>query len=270
MGTSQRHSPSVTGDPNWGQSSQAITQTAKDVVELESLSSLENLSNSQVKRIGLLDKRIHRNISKAISRLVKASGGKDNVIGGKSNSFGKRGISYGIGLYDVFRSISEKGLSAWLESKGYDLRSYNTSEILDLLFDYICEPGTTLEDTAANDALRLLFRKIENEALKLGISLEELLKRQPGLDRIRDYIDDFFGNYIYSHISQNFTEKLEKEYGIKMTKQIKKEIRRTIIEDVKAGINGKKVSEIDWKGTEGREFIKKEFSTILKILTPDD
>ncbi len=55
-----------------------------------------------------------------------------------------------------------------------------------------------------------------------------------------------------------------------MTKQIKKEIRRTIIEDVKAGINGKKVSEIDWKGTEGREFIKKEFSTILKILTPDD
>lgn len=80
----------------------------------------------------------------------------------------------------------------------------------------------------------------------------------------------FFGNYIYSHISQNFTEKLEKEYGIKMTKQIKKEIRRTIIEDVKAGINGKKVSEIDWKGTEGREFIKKEFSTILKILTPDD
>ena len=236
MGTSQRHIPSVTGDPNWGQSSQAITQTAKDVVELESLSSLENLSNSQVKRIGLLDKRIHRNISKAISRLVKASGGKDNVIGGK----------------------------------GYDLRIYNTSEILDLLFDYICEPGTTLEDTAANDALRLLFRKIENEALKLGISLEELLKGQPGLDRIRDYIDDFFGNYIYSHISQNFTEKLEKEYGIKMTKQIKKEIRRTIIEDVKAGINGKKVSEIDWKGTEGREFIKKEFSTILKILTPDD
>lgn len=247
MGTSQRHNPSVTGDPNWGQSSQAITQTAKDVIELESLASLDNPSNSQIKRIDILDKRIHRNISKSVSRLVKASGGKDNVIGGRSNSFGKRGISYGIGLYDAFRSISEKGLSAWLESKGHDLRSYNTSEILDILFGYICEPGTTLDDTAANDALRLLFRKIENEALKLGISLEELLKGHPGQERIQDYINEFFGNYIYSHLSQNFTEKLEKEYGIKMTKQIKNEIRRTIIEDVKAGINGKIVSEIDWK-----------------------
>lgn len=270
MGTSQRHNPSVTGDPNWGQSSQAITQTAKDVVELNSLNSLGNLSNSQIKRIGILDKRIHRNVSKAVSRLVRASGGKDSVISGKSNSFGKRGIVYGIGLYDVFRSISEKGLSSWLESKGHDLRSYNTSEILDLLFDYICEPGTTLDDTAANDALRLLFRKIENEALKLGISLEELLKEQPGMDRIRDYIDEFFGNYIYSHLSQNFTEKIEKEYGIKLTKQIKNEIRRTIIEDVKEGINGKKISEIDWKGTEGQKFIENEFLTILKILTPDD
>lgn len=270
MGTSQRHNPSVTGDPNWGQSSQAITQTAKDVVELESLNTSDNLSDSQIKRIDILDKRIHRNISKAVLKLVKASGGKDNIIGGKVNSFGKRGISYGIGLYDIFRSISEKGLSAWLESKGLDLRSYNTSEILDILFDYICEPGTTLDDTAANDALRLLFRKIEKEALKLEISIEELLKGHPGMDRIRDYIDEFFGNYIYSHLSQNFTEKLEKKYGIKMTKQIKNEIRRTIIEDVKAGINGKKVSEVDWKGAEGHEFIEKEFSTILKILTPDD
>lgn len=271
MGTSQRHNPSVVGDPNWGQSSQAITQVGKDVKELNTLGSNSHMHPKQVKRARVLTQRIRKNISKSVSRTVNASGGKQSVVRGTSSAFGKRGISYGTTLYSALHNIAEKGFKAWAEEKGYtNLSSISSEQVIDTLYDYIHEAGTTLDDTAANDAVRMLLRDLEKEAKKAGIGVEELLEQKPSENLIKKCIDDYFGYYVYSHISQNFSEKLEKQYGIKLTSEIKTEIRRTILDDIRRGTHGKDAVQIDWKGKEGRDIIEKEFSLIIDILTSND
>ena len=43
------------------------------------------------------------------------------------------------------------------------------------------------------------------------------------------------------------------------------------MEDVRVGFdNGTPATKIDWKGSQGREFITKEFNRILRILSADD
>lgn len=270
MGTSQRHNPSVSGEPNWGLASQAMTQAGKDIAELEFLSEQDSLNPQQIRRVQLLNKRFHEKIGKSISHIVKASGGKTSVATGKSSAFGKRGVSYGSSLFSLLSEIKDNGLFDWLKEHGFNKESCSCEEILDYICDYIQEDGVTLDDTAANDALRLLKEKIERDVEMSGIPLDEYLKNNLSESTVKDYLDEFLGNYIYCHLSQDFTEKLEKSLGVKMTSKIYKEIRQTIINDVRNGIHGKSSIDLNWSGPEVKDFVISEFSAIINLFTDEE
>ena len=58
MGTSQRHSPSVTGQPNWGKSSVSLTAAIKNLEKLEEIIP----ENNDVQRNRLSKNRICLNL----------------------------------------------------------------------------------------------------------------------------------------------------------------------------------------------------------------
>ena len=85
-------------------------------------------------------------------------------------------------------------------------------------------------------------------------------------DEIKNLVDLFFGMYIYSHLSQDFEEKLEFEKGSAAMKDAMNEIKEQILDDVRTGRAGQDVRMIDWSKPEGDAFIKAEFGRILFIL----
>ena len=89
-------------------------------------------------------------------------------------------------------------------------------------------------------------------------------------DEIKDLLDRFFGVYIFSHLSQNFLEKIEKSKGAEVANQTMKEIKDLILDDVQRGIDGRPAGEIDWKGDAGAQYIKGEFDRIISILEADE
>ena len=89
-------------------------------------------------------------------------------------------------------------------------------------------------------------------------------------DEIKNILDEFFGMYIFSHLSQNFSEKLEYEKGTEIMIQTMTEIRELIIEDVKFGILKRPAEQIDWTSPESQGYIQKEFDRIIFILSGDE
>lgn len=89
-------------------------------------------------------------------------------------------------------------------------------------------------------------------------------------DEIKDLLDEFFGVYIFSFLSQSFAEKLEQEKGTETMSATMSEIKEQIIDDIKTGKNGRSVDSVDWSSEEGRNFIKTEFNRILYILAGNE
>ena len=87
---------------------------------------------------------------------------------------------------------------------------------------------------------------------------------------IKNIIDKFFGMYIYSHLSQDFKEKLEYEKGTKVANETMNEIKELILDDIKRSLGGRNASSIDWNTSEGEAFIQAEFDRILYIMTGDE
>ena len=91
-----------------------------------------------------------------------------------------------------------------------------------------------------------------------------------GSDEIKNLLDEFFGVYIYSYLSQSFAEKLEQEKSTGTMSATMSEIKEQIIDDIKTGKNGRPVTAVDWSSEDGKSFIKTEFDRILYILAKNE
>ena len=91
MGTSQRHQPSVTGQPNWGKSSLSLSAAIKNLERLNTIENEDDSSNNEnmdnirttpssrqsvnKKQRERITAAYRRNVHNAVGRLIKASGG---------------------------------------------------------------------------------------------------------------------------------------------------------------------------------------------------
>lgn len=302
MGTSQRHSPTISGQPNWGKSSSSLSAAVKNLEKLEGLDDeieditqesdneqeLDEQSQNASQEINLpfdkkryrqLDKkrsktsqRFESNIHKSVKHLIKASGGKARVSSGTSHSLGHAGVSVIGNVLHAFADIRRNGLGGWLASKGESLTGKTWNEIRDLLFDACSEDVVGLDETAANQALNEMLDDLsevvgkDNDEKKM----EDTLQQQLNDDQIKEIIDKFFGVYIFAHLSQNFEEKLEKKYSQKKVDKYIKDIKDQIISDVREGVNGHNASNVDWKGEDGYKFMRKEFEMIISAYDDDN
>lgn len=288
MGTSQRHSPSVTGQPNWGKSSVSLTATIKNLEKLEEIipdnnddqrsdlaEQIQNLSQSMRytyadKQTQKISNSFNRNVRNSVKRLIKASGGKKNVSVGKSRALGQAGIAVLGNFINTVLEIQQDGLDGWLKNKGITLEGKKREDIFNILIEACSDKVIGLDETAANQAITEMFEGLKDMMNETFSNIEEVLQSILNDQQLQEIIDKFFGVYIFVHLSQNFTEKLEKKYAQEKVDQYMKQIKEQIISDIQEGVNGSKSINVDWNGDEGKKFILEEFNKILNIFDNDE
>lgn len=274
MGTSHRHKAGPIGSPNWGASSSAVTSIANNEIAATKLENdpLLNMQPEVVERKqSLYLKRIRRQYHKAVRSIIRAAGGRDEVSSGRSRAIGRAGVVWAIGLSNTFQEITEQGLWTWLTRKGIDQGERKSCrEILTIIEDFVKDYFAGLDETAASEALEHVMDKVEQKAHGDSDQLEIAFSTIINHDEIKDLLDEFFGIYIYSHLSQNFKEKLEKYKNIEIADATMEDIKDLILDDVHRGVVGRSAERVDWKGSEGENFIKSEFNRIIQILTNNE
>ena len=288
MGTSQRHSPSVTGQPNWGKSSVSLTAAIKNLEKLEEIipenndiqrseqaEQKQNLSQSMRytyadKQTQKINNSFSRNVRNSVKRLIKASGGKKNVSVGKSRALGQAGIAVIGNFINTVLEIQQDGLDGWLKNKGITLEGKKREDIFNILIEACSDKVIGLDETAANQAITEMFEGLKGMMNETFSNIEEVLQSILNDQQLQEIIDKFFGVYIFVHLSQNFTEKLEKKYAQEKVDQYMKQIKEQIISDIQEGVNGSKSINVDWNGDEGKKFILEEFNKILNIFDNDE
>ena len=288
MGTSQRHSPSVTGQPNWGKSSVSLTAAIKNLEKLEEIipdnnddqrsdlaEQIQNLSQSMRytyadKQTQKISNSFNRNVRNSVKRLIKASGGKKNVSVGKSRALGQAGIAVLGNFINTVLEIQQDGLDGWLKNKGITLEGKKREDIFNILIEACSDKVIGLDETAANQAITEMFEGLKDMMNETFSNIEETLQSILNDQQLQEIIDKFFGVYIFVHLSQNFTEKLEKKYAQEKVDQYMKQIKEQIISDIQEGIHGSKSINVDWNGVEGKKFISEEFNKILNIFDNDE
>lgn len=270
MGTSHRHTPTVKGEPNWGQASAAVSGLAGAVIlsdELEENPPVDLTPAQVVRKQASLGKQINRSYHRAVRHLVSAAGGRAKVSSGSSRAVGHAGL-YVIGnLVSTLEEIVKNGLLDWLRNNGIvSIEGKSCHDIIDIIRKFIDTEVTGLDATAANEALEFVLDSLED---KMGDDIDkfdEIMNEIMGGEEIKNMLDLFFGMYIYSHLSQDFEEKLEYEKGSEAMKNAMNEIKDQIIDDISSGRVGRDVASVDWSKPEGDAFIKAEFDRILFIL----
>lgn len=288
MGTSQRHSPSVTGQPNWGKSSVSLTAAIKNLEKLEEIipdnnddqrsdlaEQIQNLSQSMRytyadKQTQKINNSFNRNVRNSVKRLIKASGGKKNVSVGKSRALGQAGIAVLGNFINTVLEIQQDGLDGWLKNKGITLEGKKREDIFNILIEACSDKVIGLDETAANQAITEMFEGLKDMMNETFSNIEEVLQSILNDQQLQEIIDKFFGVYIFVHLSQNFTEKLAKKYAQEKVDQYMKQIKEQIISDIQEGVNGSKSINVDWNGDEGKKFILEEFNKILNIFDNDE
>ena len=286
MGTSQRHQPSVTGQPNWGKSSLSFSAAIKNLERLDSLDNEDDISNNENmdnvrttpfsrqsvnnKQRGRITAAYRRNVHNAISRLIKASGGKKKVASGTSRALGHAGVVVLSNFLGAISEISIKGLSGWLAEKGIALEGKNWKEISDILNELCSDTVIGMDETAANQALSEMLQILENTINNSTLDVEEVLNGCLEKEQLQDIIDTFFGVYIYAHLSQNFEEKLTKKYSQKEVIKYMADIKDLIISDIKQGVHGLNSTQVDWNSDEGNQYITEEFNKIISVFVNDE
>ena len=270
MGTSHRHTPTVKGEPNWGKASAALTGLVGDVEESNDLEQNppEDKTPTQVeKRQNQLGKRITRNYHTSVRNLVKASGGRHKVSSGGSHALGHSGIVVINNFVSAIQEIVSNGLATWLQQRGVDsLEGKSCQDIIDILRQYIESGVAGLDSTAANEAIENVMDRLDE---LVGDNVDEIEDKFDAIlngEDIKDIIDQFFGMYIYVHLSQDFEEKLEYEKGSITMKNAMNEVKEQILDDIRVGRTGRDVRTVDWSKPEGKAFIQAEFDRILFIL----
>lgn len=296
MGTSHRHTPTVVGEPNWGNASASVTAIARAEEELDSLDKeLERDENADehsddnkyeevkketktavspdriAKRQRQLDSQIRRNYHHAVRNLVKAAGGRGKVSSGGSRAVGHAGVFIAGGLVSAISEIVKNGLTDWLSRRGvHSLEGKSCQDVLDLIREYIETGVAGMDNTAANEALECVMDELEE---KIGDDLDSFDAAMAGVLAsydLKDLLDKFFGMYIYSHLSQDFKEKLEYEKGTKVMNETMNEIKDLIMDDIQRSRGGRDTATIDWGTEEGKAFIQQEFDRIIYILSGNE
>lgn len=273
MGTSHRHTPTVFGEPNWGNSSKSITSIARDEKKLDEMEGIPptGITSIKVARVQRqLDNRIRRNYHHAVRYLVKAAGGRDKVSSGVSKAIGHAGIGLIGGLLSTLKEVVNNGLTEWLRKKGVSMIGKSCRDILDLIESYIETGLAGLDDTAANEALECVLDEMEQRIGDDVNAFDSVMRDIMTSDEIKNMLDMFFGMYLFSHLSQDFQEKLEYEKGVKVAKETMEEIKELIMDDIKRSYWGRDASTVDWGSADGQKFVQKEFSRILYILSGNE
>ncbi|MGG8495461.1 hypothetical protein ACQY1Q_03520 [Tenacibaculum sp. TC6] len=258
MGTSQSISPGVSGDPNWGQTSSAVSNFANSIdKEIRSPSILNN-PKYNTKRDAKL-----KNI---LNKYIKAAGGRRGMSSGKSSKGGKAAITTASSFGGFLNIVSSGNLNSYAEDKGLtNFATRSKEEIINFLLDDICGATTNFDEGAAKSALDKLLNELLNDVNSSG-EIDELLQSKIAKEGIDSILISFFGTYIFEHLSQPIEEKLFERKGEEVCNRTMDEIRDFIDSELETINSTEGIDIINWDNPSDCERIsKKIFDNVLKV-----
>lgn len=258
MGTSQSISPGVSGDPNWGQTSSAVSNFANSIENEIKNPSLASNQQYNVKRDAKL-----KNI---LNRYVKAAGGRQNISSGKSAKGGKAAISTASAFGGFLNVVANGNLSTYVENKGFsDFATRSKEEVLSFLLEDICGATTNFDEGAAKSALDKLLNELL-EGADSSTDIDQILQGKVAEDGIENMLIDFFGTYIFEHLSQPIQEKLFESKGGSICNKTMDEIQKFINSELETIHSTTGITGVNWDNPLECEKVSKEiFNNILIV-----
>ncbi len=272
MGTTQRMTPGVSGEPNWGDLNKSITNVAKTVEKEKQVENNDNIfSEDAGKQLKRIEDRRNAHLKSAFNYLVRTGGGRSKIISGKSSSIGKAGRKSAGKITGFFISVGGKGLQKTLIDIGFgSLQGKTFQEVLDYLLVFCSDSNEGMDETAANNASCEIIKEL---ALLAGNDLdrfEQLVKDYVDGKGLADLLCKFWGLYIFEHLSQRFEEKVKQQKGVEIGKVAFKIIKDDILGQVKVINSSRSVAKINWKGNTGKVLIEKIFDSVIKIICDEN
>lgn len=243
MGTSKSYLASIKGQPQWGKLSRTVTSTCNT----------GSISTS--------------NIGKIIGRYVGVIGGALHAGSGRSKIGGRASLRTALKLGGFINSFISSGssLESALQQTGLsDLSTKSVSDIINHLIEYCSGPASTIDDSAAKEATRILFEELIADAQ----SLEEMQERlRANLDKIslEEIMIKYFGNYIHEHLSRMFYEKLIKDKGKPSCNNLFRKIKEFIFVHLEQMNKRNPLNNIDWGGEQAENLVKRIQQDVLTV-----
>lgn len=258
MGTSQSISPGVSGDPNWGQTSSAVSNFANSIENEIKNPSLASNQQYNVKRDAKL-----KNI---LNRYVKAAGGRQNISSGKSAKGGKAAISTASAFGGFLNVVANGNLRTYTENKGFsDFATRSKDEVLNFLLEDICGATTNFDEGAAKSALDKLLNELL-ESADSSDDVDQILQEKVAEYGIEHILIDFFGTYIFEHLSQPIQERLFERKGESVCNKTMDEIQKFINSELETIHSTTGITVINWDNPVECEKVSKEiFNNILIV-----
>ena len=272
MGTTQRMSPGVSNEPNWGDLNKSITNISKTIENEKELDNNENITpqdeDKQFKRIS--DRR-SAHLKSAFNNLIKTGGGRTKISSGKSSSIGKAGRKSAGKIIVFFTGVGSHGLQKALVDIGFGpLQGKTFQEVLDYLLIFCSDSNEGMDETAANNASCEIMKEFAALSGNDLDKFEHLIKEYVEGKGLADLLCKFWGLYIFDHLSQRFEEKIKQKKGVEIGKETFKIIKADILGQVKVLNTQRPVAKIDWKSDAGKEEIEKIFDSVIKIICDEN
>lgn len=263
MGTTQRIIPGVTGEPNWGNLSLDITTVSKTVSKEEQL---EKQAQPNPKLQQKLSKRKKAQIKNAVGHLIQAAGGRAAVRSGSSSATGRAGTRVARQLTQFFSAVGTSGLSGALStpSAPFNFTGLSVEEIIDRII-LLCSDGSTgMDETAALAACAHVLEQLEQPG-QTPAQLEAAMQAIVAANGLEAILCDYFGYYIYEHLSQRFQEKITQLKGQAIAAATFEEIKLDILGRVQVIASTRPLAQINWSGAQGSQIIEDIFDSILAL-----
>jgi hypothetical protein len=272
MGTTQRMTPGVSGEPNWGDLNKSITSISKTVEKEKELDNNENVTpQDEAKEFKRISERRFAHLKSAYKNLVKTGGGRTKISSGKSSSIGKAGRKSARRITNFFTSVGRNGLQQTLVDIGFgSMQGKTFQEVLDYLLIFCSDSNEGMDETAANNASCEIMKELAALSGNDLEKFEELVKEYVEGTGLGDLLCKFWGLYIFEHLSQRFEEKVKQLKGVGIAKETFKIIKDDILGQVKVLNTQRLVEKIDWKGNTGKKEIETIFDSVIKIICDEN
>ncbi len=281
MGTTQRIIPGVSGEPNWSNLNIAITAIANTVeneqnageeaekaIEKEKEKPTED-NKKAVQSINALQSKLHarrsHHFKSALQNLIKTGGGRGKIAKGKSTSLGKAGLRTATNFSQFVTGVHSAGLGATLTSIGFgSLKGKKLQDVVDFLLIYFADTSSGMDEVAANMASCEILQML-TEGVKTVDDFEQKLQSLVEENSLTEVLCNFFGIYLFEHLSQRFQEKITQIKGEAVSVETFKTIKEDILGQLKVLQKNTDLLKIDWKGKGGKDLEEKIFNSIIQI-----
>lgn len=271
MGTTQRMTPGVSGEPNWGDLNKSITHISKTVKREKELDKSNISSEDEAKVYKQISDRRSAHLKSAFSNLVKTGGGRSKISSGKSSSIGRAGIKSAERISNFFTSVGSNSLQESLIDIGFgSLVGKTFQEVLDYLLIFCSDSNEGMDETAANNASCEIMKELAALSGNDLNTFEKLIKEYVEERGLGDLLCKFWGIYIFEHLSQRFEEKVKQQKGVEIGKETFKIIKDDILGQIKVLNSQRPITKINWKGTIGKKEIEKIFDSVIKIICDEN